>query len=172
MVMRLVFVTALFFLAGAVPAQALPIGGMTEPGSMVERAKLVRGKALPPASAPPRVRAVIRAANRIRNKPYVWGGGHGTYGDRWPIEDGYDCSGSVSYALRGGKFLRQPLVSGSLARWGKRGRGRWITVWANNEHVYMTVAGLRFDTSGGRGPKWHRDDRSSRGFRARYPRGY
>ena len=170
--MRLLLGTALFFLAMAPSASALPIGGMPHPGAVVERASLRGGKAIPPESAPPRVRAVIRAANRIRRKPYLWGGGHGVYGERWPVERGYDCSGAVSYALRGGRFLKQPLVSGRLASWGERGQGKWITVWANRGHVYIYVAGLRFDTAGGRGPRWHSDRRSNRGFQARHPSGY
>jgi hypothetical protein len=107
---------------------------------------------VPPKSAPRRVKAVIRAANRIRSKPYVWGGGHRRWRDR-----GYDCSGSVSFALHGGRFLKSPLPSGPLARWGTAGKGRWITVYANAGHT---------------GPSWHRNLRSGAGYAVRHPAGY
>ena len=86
---------------------------------------------------------MIAAANRIRTKPYVWGGGHGRWWDR-----GYDCSGSVSYALHGGEFLESPLPSGPMENWGMAGEGRWITVYANAGHAYAVIAGYRWDTSG------------------------
>jgi cell wall-associated NlpC family hydrolase len=100
------------------------------------------GKAAIPRSAPKRVQAIISAANRIIGKPYKWGGGHGRLAD-----SGYDCSGSVSYALIRGGQLGYPMVSGSFARWGLRGAGRYVTIYANRGHVYMEVAGLRLDTS-------------------------
>src|SRR4029079_13148794 len=87
---------------------------------------LTNGMLIPPKSAPARVKAVIAAANRIRTKPYVWGGGHG----RW-WDSGYDCSGSVSFALHGGKFLESPLPSGPMERWGPGGEARWIHLYAN-----------------------------------------
>jgi len=129
---------------------------------------LPSGKAVPPADAPQRVVRVIEAANRIRTKPYVWGGGHGSWNDR-----GYDCSGAVSYALHGGRLLRAPLASGGLMSWGRKGGGRWITVFANGGHAYAKIAGLRWDTSdtGGKGPRWHRDSRSAAGFVKRHARG-
>ena len=111
--------------------------------------------------------AAIRAANRISSKPYVWGGGHGTWWDR-----GYDCSGAVSYALHGGGLLGRSMDSGALAGWGAGGAGRWITVYANGGHAYVVIAGLRFDTSGAPGPRWHEDLRSPAGFTARHPAGY
>ncbi|MBS1890380.1 MAG: C40 family peptidase [Actinobacteria bacterium] len=109
----------------------------------VGKARLVGTRAIAPASAPLAVKRVIAAANRIRTLPYVWGGGHG----RWQ-DSGYDCSGSVSYALHGARMLNTPLVSGSFETWGEAGPGRWITIYANASHVYMVVAGLRFDTAG------------------------
>ena len=129
----------------------------------------VGGKAIAPADAPAAVKKAIQAANRIRTKPYVWGGGHGRWWDR-----GYDCSGSVSFALRGAGLLTAPMVSGSLARWGEAGPGRWITIYANAGHVYAEIAGLRWDTSGtaGSGPRWHEDDRGGAGFVVRHPPGY
>jgi hypothetical protein len=132
---------------------------------------LDNGMLIPPKSAPTRVKRAIAAANRIRNKPYIYGGGHGRWWDR-----GYDCSGSVSFALRGGKFLDSPLPSGPLARWGMRGKGRWITVYANSGHTYAVIAGYRWDTSGnedGRtGPSWHEDPRGGGGYVARHPAGF
>ena len=132
---------------------------------------LDNGMLIPPKSAPPRVKAVIAAANRIRTKPYIFGGGHARWWDK-----GYDCSGSVSYALHGGKFLESPLPSGPMERWGLEGEGRWITVYANSGHAYAVVAGYRWDTSGNTdgktGPSWHEDLRDNVGFVARHPAGY
>jgi hypothetical protein len=113
------------------------------------------------------VAAAIEAANAISDMPYVWGGGHGSFED-----SGYDCSGAVSYALHGGGFLASPLDSTGLAFWGEPGPGSWITVYAYSGHAYVVIAGLRFDTSGGAGPRWHPDARSSAGFVARHPSGY
>ena len=135
-----------------------------------KKARLVNGKAIAPASAPPRVKAVIAAANRIRNKPYRYGGGHASFEDT-----GYDCSGAVSYALRGGRFLSSPLPSSGFYDWGKSGVGKWITVYTNPGHAYMVVAGLRFDTSmtPGDGPGWSTSMRSTPGsFTARSPKGF
>jgi hypothetical protein len=132
---------------------------------------LGNGMLIPPQSAPTRVKRVIAFANRIRNKPYIYGGGHRQWQDR-----GYDCSGSVSYALRGGNFLTSPMPSGPLANWGMSGEGRWITVYANAGHTYAVIAGYRWDTSGnvdGRtGPSWHPDVRDGAGFIARHPVGF
>lgn len=125
-----------------------------------KKAKLRKGRAIPPAAAPRRIQRVIRAANKIRNKPYKWGGGHG----RWR-DSGYDCSGAVSFALHGGRLLARPRASGGLAKWKRRGKGKWLTVYANGSHAYMIVAGLRFDTSmtPGNGPGWSRKKRSTPG---------
>ncbi len=139
-----------------------PPGGQT--------ASLVDGQAVAPANAPPAVRSAIEAANRIVGRPYVWGGGHGSF-----ESSGYDCSGSVSYALHGGGFLSSPLDSTGLMTWGSPGAGSWITVYANSGHAYVVIAGLRFDTSGtvgGSGPSWSAEMRSSAGFVARHPDGY
>jgi hypothetical protein len=135
------------------------------------RARLLpSGELIPPKSAPARVKAVIAAANKIRLKPYLWGGGHARWWDR-----GYDCSGAVSYALHGGEFLESPLPSGPLESWGLEGEGRWITVYANAGHAYAVIAGVRWDTAGdasGTGPRWHADLLSNAGFVARHPAGY
>ena len=137
-----------------------------------EKARLLpNGMLVPPASAPAKVKAVIAAANKIRSKPYVFGGGHARWWDR-----GYDCSGAVSYALHGGEFLDSPLPSGPMAKWGLAGEGRWITVYANPGHAYAVIAGYRWDTSGGdgneTGPRWREEVRDNVGFVARHPAGY
>jgi hypothetical protein len=132
---------------------------------------LANGMLIPPVSAPARIKAVIAAANKIRSKPYIYGGGHGRWWDA-----GYDCSGSVSYALHGGKFLESPLPSGSLESWGLEGEGRWITVYANGGHAYAVIAGVRLDTSGDEGgetgPRWHTELRDNVGYVARHPAGF
>jgi hypothetical protein len=145
-----------------------PPGAPTVPGALAT----MRGTAaLAPASAPTAVKRVIAAANHIRATPYVWGGGHLSW-----VADGYDCSGSVSYALHGGKLLESPLVSGSFMTWGEAGPGKWITIYANKTHVYMVVAGLRFDTGGDiageTGPRWHAEPPYPNGFVVRHPVGY
>jgi hypothetical protein len=144
-------------------------GGDCHPVGPAGRARLVNGMAIPPSNAPYRVKQVIWAANEIRNKPYVYGGGHRTWRSA-----GYDCSGAVSYALHGGRFLSSPLDSSAFMRWGRGGFGRWITVYANSGHAYAVIAGLRWDTSGtgGNGPRWSETMRSSAGYRIRHPSGY
>jgi hypothetical protein len=147
-----------------------PTAASSQPTAPPGRALLVGGRAVAPLDAPPVVKRVIAAANRIRTKPYVWGGGHGRWWDR-----GYDCSGAVSFALRGGALIDSPLPSGPMMRWGLPGRGRWITVYTNLGHAYAVIAGLRWDTSGnarGTGPRWHADMADNRGFTARHPLGY
>jgi hypothetical protein len=133
------------------------------------------GKVIAPLSAPRRVKRVITAANRLVGKPYRYGGGHKPFSRR--LDSGYDCSGSVSYALYGGRFLRSPLPSGDLMSWARSRPGRWITVYANGGHAYIVVAGLRFDTSmrddpSRDGPAWSKKLRRSSSFIARHPRGY
>jgi cell wall-associated NlpC family hydrolase len=126
------------------------------------------GLAVAPADAPAEVQAIIAAGNKIASKPYKYGGGHG----RWR-DSGYDCSGSVSYALHGAGLLSAPLDSGSFMSWGERGRGTWVTIYTNPSHAYMVVAGLRFDTSARKvsGSRWSETMRSSRGYRVRHPEG-
>ncbi len=133
----------------------------------------MNGKAIAPRNAPRKVRQIIRAGNRIIGKPYKWGGGHATFSR---LDSGYDCSGSVSYALRGGRLISSPMASGALMRWGRRGTGKWVTVYAHGGHAYMVVAGLRLDTSmrdnpSRTGPQWSKRLRRSSRFRARHPRG-
>ncbi len=175
-----VLATALIAALPGVPAWAEAPGGVSsrtpepegtteEPAAPAGTAMLVGGRAVAPLDAPPAVRKVIAAANRIRTRPYVWGGGHGRWWDR-----GYDCSGAVSFALHGGELLDSPLPSGPMTTWERPGLGRWITVFANSGHAYAVIAGLRWDTSGtgGTGPRWHEEMRSRRGFVARHPAGY
>jgi hypothetical protein len=104
---------------------------------------LPNGQAIAPTDAPPEVKAIIEAGNKIATMPYIYGGGHNaTFSGR-----GYDCSGSVSYALHGGGLLTSPLDSSSFMKWGDKGEGNWITIYTNPGHAFMVVAGLRFDTS-------------------------
>lgn len=123
-----------------------PVGG---PGGRVSLNS--DGSASAPANAPAAIKAAVAAGNKIRSTPYIWGGGHGSFSDR-----GYDCSGSVSYVLHAAGILASPMASGPLMSWGAPGPGKWITIYSNPGHVWMTVGGLRFDTSGrsGTGSRW------------------
>jgi len=130
------------------------------------RARVLKdGTAVAPEDAPEPVKRVIQAGNAISKFPYKWGGGHGAWRDT-----GYDCSGSVSFALAGAGLLRSPLASGPFMKWGDAGQGEWITIYANPGHIFMVVAGLRFDTSGrGRaGTRWQEASRSTAGFAVRH----
>ncbi len=140
--------------------------GVTTPGG---KAKLKNGFAIPPANAPRKVVRAIEAANEIvKGKPYCLGGGHARRKSRC-----YDCSGSVSYALTGAGLLDYAMPSGSFMRWGKPGKGAWITTYANSGHIYAVIAGLRLDTSMtvGDGPGWSTEMRSGRGYVKRHPTG-
>jgi hypothetical protein len=168
--------TAVGIIAPGAASAACTTGGMSPAAVDVctptAKAKLLSsGIVIAPTSAPPRVKKVIAAANKITRKPYIYGGGHGRWWDR-----GYDCSGSVSYALHGGKFLESPLPSGAMETWAEPGEGRWITVYANGGHAYAVIAGIRFDTSGDEGgetgPRWHTELRDNIGYVARHPAGY
>src|SRR5687767_716624 len=165
------------FPAGAV-AQTSSTGGaqFSDPSPIVtpgsKATLLPDGSAAAPADAPPQVQAAIFAANKLLDKPYKYGGGHAK------VEDsGYDCSGTVSYALIGARLLKTPLDSSSFLRWGEAGPGQWITVYTNPGHAFAVIAGLRLDTSaagdprGGKGPRWRPVLRSTRGFKARHPEG-
>jgi cell wall-associated NlpC family hydrolase len=129
---------------------------------------LPNGVALPPLEAPEEVKQIIEAGNVIARSPYKWGGGHG----KW-LDDGYDCSGSVSFALAAAGLIEGPLASGPLMSWGEPGKGRWVTIYTHPGHVFMVVAGVRFDTSNSRvtGSRWGNDLRSTAGFVARHPAG-
>ena len=141
------------------------------------KAKLLPdGRAAAPSMAPAEVQRAIWAANKLIGKPYIYGGGHRS----WTLDKGYDCSGTVSWALRGGKrnWLKTPLDSGSFMRWGEKGPGSWITVWTHSGHAFAIIAGLRLDTSaagdpsGARGPRWRPVLRDTSGFVARHPVGF
>lgn len=131
------------------------------------------GLATVPPAAPSRVAAIINAANSVARKPYVYGGGHGRLADETFVDTAYDCSGSVSFALAAAGLVDSPLDSSALARFGKPGRGRWVTIYANAGHAFMTVAGLRFDTSGrdAGGSRWQARSRTVAGFVVRHPPG-
>jgi cell wall-associated NlpC family hydrolase len=130
---------------------------------------LLAGVALAPPDAPEVVKNVINNANMIVGRPYVWGGGHGSW-----YSNGYDCSGSVSFALFGGGLIPRPLTSGELEGWGEPGPGKWITVYASATHTFAEIAGLRWDTVGdaqGSGPRWHLMPNDHAGFVVRHPPG-
>ena len=114
------------------------------------------------------VRRIIAAGSRIASKPYKYGGGHGVWND-----SGYDCSGSVSYALHGAGLVSRAYTSGEFMSWGDAGPGRWVTVYASPGHVYMMINGRRFDTTGRNetGSRWQSQSRSSTGYVVRHPPG-
>lgn len=127
------------------------------------------GQAIAPASAPQEVKDAIAAANRISGKPYKYGGGHGKWED-----SGYDCSGAMSYVLHGAGLVNRARTSGDYMRWGRAGKGSWITVYAHSGHGFLVVAGLRFDTgwnNAGKGPRWSEEMRPTDGYTVRHPRG-
>jgi cell wall-associated NlpC family hydrolase len=142
--------------------------GATVTADVTKARALGNGVAVPPLDAPEEVKQIIEAGNVIARTPYLWGGGHG----KW-LDTGYDCSGSVSFALAAAGLLNGPMASGPLMSWGEPGPGKWVTIYANNGHVYMYVAGVRFDTSNSRvtGSRWSNTVRSNAGFVARHPAG-
>lgn len=143
------------------------------------KAKLLpNGLAAAPNDAPDEIKAMVDAANEIVGKPYVYGGGHDM---RWGKRGkGYDCSGTVSYALHGAgdDVLDAPLDSGSFMKWGASGQGDWVSIYTNRGHAFVVIAGLRLDTSaagdpsGSKGPRWRPALRSTKGFRVRHPEGF
>jgi cell wall-associated NlpC family hydrolase len=141
----------------------------TIPPATGKRAAVIStGEAAAPFDAPPIVIEVVQAANQIALTPYRWGGGHGAWRDK-----GYDCSGSVSFALAAAGLLNQPLDSTRFMSYGAPGKGKWITIYANAGHAWMTVAGLRFDTGGLRsGTRWQASMRPTSGFVVRHPPGF
>lgn len=146
-------------------------GSQPAPGNGETAVLGADGQAIAPAGAPQVVKDVIAAANEIADMPYLWGGGHGSFDS-----PGYDCSGALSYALRGGGLISSPLDSTGLTTWGEPGEGNWITMYGNSGHAYGVIAGLRFDTSGtgGSGPRWSTTITSFQdpsAFIARHPSG-
>ena len=140
----------------------------TIPPASGDRAEVTpEGQAAVPFAAPQQVATVVQAANQIAKTPYRWGGGHGAWRDK-----GYDCSGSVSFALAAAGLLDGPLTSGGFLNWGAPGRGKWITIWTNPGHVWMEIAGIRYDTGGLRsGTRWQPTMRPRTGFTPRHPPG-
>lgn len=126
------------------------------------------GQAQAPPGAPQAVQLVIAAGNAIAGLPYLYGGGHAGFKDT-----AYDCSGSISYALAAAGLVSSPMASGGFISWGQPGKGKWITTYSNAGHMFMVVAGWRFDTTALRsgGTRWTRTMRPTGGFVARHPAG-
>lgn len=153
-------------------ANEAPIIRSNRPIVEGSRAVLRNGIAYAPSEAPDNIKNAIWAVNSLRQKPYVWGGGHGSFNDY-----GYDCSGAVSFALHYAGLLDAPLPSSDLRHYGRRGRGRWITVYSRDGHTFAIIAGLRLDTTDIRdgdavGPRWYAEGRDTHGFMARHPAGW
>jgi hypothetical protein len=137
-------------------------------------ARIIHGVAYAPSYAPSAVKRAIWAGDRIRHKPYVYGGGHGAW-----ISSGYDCSGSVSYVLHAAGLLRTSMDSSEFESWGQNGIGQWITVYTNPAHAFVEIAGIRFDTSAeddphpapGSGPRWRPVMHGTSGYLSRHPAG-
>jgi hypothetical protein len=133
-------------------------------------ARYLSGLAAAPMSAPLAVQKIIWAGNQIVGLPYIWGGGHASFSS-----PGYDCSGTVSFALHGGHLLSTPEDSSEFMGFGSHGVGTWVTVFTNPGHAYMTVAGLRLDTSSAddpsnqQGPRWRPLRPANSGFSVRHP---
>jgi len=166
---------ALVLLASGRSASAdafgFPTNGPTVPGT---RAVLRGNVAAAPAAAPIEVKRAIWAANQLRTKPYRYGGGHRSFRD-----SGYDCSGTVSYALGAAGLVKAPMPSSGFKKFGARGAGKWITVYARNGHTFAVIAALRLDTTpsntrrydSSRAPRWQATPRLPLGFEARHPAG-
>lgn len=168
--------TVLPFILGLIASNSLSRGaifpehGPTTAGS---HASLRGAIALAPDNAPLVVKRAIWAANQLWSKPYRYGGGHASFRD-----NGYDCSGTVSYALGGAGLISSPMSSSDFRGYGQRGPGRWITVYARNGHTFAVIAGLRLDTTPGDSsryswaPRWQTRARGPVGFEARHPLGF
>ena len=155
--------------ASGAASQSDGAGATTQPAAGPTATLNADGTATAPAGAPAPVQQIIQAGNQIATLPYRYGGGHTD-----DFQDtAYDCSGSVSYALHGAGLLTAPLDSGEFMSWGDPGPGQWVTIYANEGHMYMVVAGLRFDTSGASasGSRWQSDARSPSGYTVVHPPG-
>lgn len=164
------------------PGSAPAPGSPTPVVAGTKAVLLADGSAAAPADAPPAVQKAVWAANALQDKPYRYGGGHAS-----SIDSGYDCSGTISFALKAAGVLKTPLDSSSFMSWGEAGRGQWVTVFTNPGHAYAVIAGLRLDTSAAfertssrarwsskateRGPRWRPTRRSASSFTARHPAG-
>jgi cell wall-associated NlpC family hydrolase len=159
---------------GAITGGSLVATGTTpaKPQLLVPgaRAKVINGQAAAPMSAPPQVQEIIWSGNQLIGLPYIYGGGHASF-----TAPGYDCSGTVSYALHGADLLETPMDSSEFESWEQGGIGQWVTVFANPGHAYMTVAGIRLDTSAAddpsnqQGPRWRPLRQNNAGYTFRHP---
>ena len=155
-----------------VPPASADLFPSSGPVASEKTARLRFGRAAAPKNAPLAVKRAIWAANQLRSKPYRYGGGHKSFDDR-----GYDCSGTISYALGAAGLLASPLSSTEFRSYGERGPGKWITVYAREGHTFAVIAGLRLDTTpydrytGKWAPRWQAVYRPPRGFDARHPVG-
>jgi hypothetical protein len=161
--------TVLAVIVPSLSADIFPTSGPVISGKV---ARLHSGQAAAPKKAPAAVKRAIWAANQLRSKPYRYGGGHRSFYDV-----GYDCSGTVSYALGAAGLIGSPMSSTEFRKYGRRGCGKWITVYARKGHTFAVIAGLRLDTTpfdnytGRWAPRWQTTDRPPRGFEARHPVG-
>ncbi|HSZ06197.1 MAG TPA: hypothetical protein VK778_13500 [Solirubrobacteraceae bacterium] len=168
-------------LAASIPGELMVGDGMTSAKGPTLRpellvpgttARFVDGLAAAPMGAPAVIQEIVWAGNEVIGLPYIYGGGHGSF-----VSPGYDCSGTVSFALHGADLLASPKDSSEFERLGSRGDGRWVTIFANAGHAYMTVAGLRLDTSPAEdpsnleGPRWRPLRQTNAGFVVRHPTG-
>ena len=154
-----------------------PVGAVatTKPDLLVPGAlaRYVNGLAAAPMSAPAVVQEIVWAGNQIIGLPYIFGGGHASF-----VSPGYDCSGTVSFALHGASLIAMPEDSSEFMVWGSHGVGRWVTIFSNAGHAYLTVAGLRLDTSAAddpsnqQGPRWRPLRPENGGFTVRHPLGF
>jgi cell wall-associated NlpC family hydrolase len=154
-----------------------PVGvsANTKPNLLVpgSTARVIQGLAAAPMAAPVTVQEVIWAANQIIGLPYIFGGGHNASF----ISPGYDCSGTVSFALHGASLLAAPADSSEFMHWGSNGIGQWVTIFSNPAHAYMDVAGVRLDTSAAddpsaqQGPRWRPLRHGNGGYKVRHPVG-
>ena len=165
----LLAIAVLIFIVPLASADPFPDAGPVVSG---KTAHLRFGRAAAPKNAPLAVKRAIWAANQLRSKPYRYGGGHKSFDDR-----GYDCSGTISYALGAAGLLTSPISSTEFRTYGERGTGKWITVYARDGHTFAVIAGLRLDTTpydhytGKWAPRWQTVYRPPRGFDTRHPIG-
>jgi len=167
--------------AGASAAEGTGGATFQPPPPPPKKATIINGKAVAPANAPRSVKRMIAAGNRLIGKPYRYGGGHQPFkragiSRKAVLDSGYDCSGTISFALYGARKLRTPLASPGFMSWGRSGPGNWVTVYTNSGHAYIVIAGLRLDTGmrddpSKTGPQWSKKLRRSDSFVARHPRG-
>jgi peptidoglycan hydrolase-like protein with peptidoglycan-binding domain len=156
--------------SGGATVDAVPAGAGSDTAATGKGTLNGDGTASPPAGAPAVIQRIFAAANKIASMPYVYGGGHQSWND-----SGYDCSGSLSYALHGGGLISSPEDSSELESYGSPGPGRWITIYANSGHTYMVIAGLRFDTAAQGdtgGSRWTDQMRSGSGYVVVHPTGW